>query len=68
MLQPIQQLTSFFGNLWCNFWHSQVTWPVNGMYTCKTCLRTYPVQWANRLPEDSGEQPKPNRRLVRSVA
>jgi hypothetical protein len=22
-------------------------WPVNGQYRCRTCLRTYPVPWAN---------------------
>jgi hypothetical protein len=32
---------------WCHFAHAEPMWPVNGEYRCRTCLRTYPVPWAN---------------------
>lgn len=30
---------------WCKHFHRQVFRPVNGMYRCGECLRTWPVPW-----------------------
>lgn len=30
---------------WCRATHRQPMWPVNGMYRCSQCLRTYRVPW-----------------------
>jgi hypothetical protein len=37
-------------------WHDNVSWPVNGTYYCRTCLQVYPVKWANRLPQQLGQE------------
>lgn len=31
--------------LWCEFFHDQAMWPINGRYQCRTCLRYTEVPW-----------------------
>jgi len=42
---------------WCHFAHAEPMWPVNGEYRCRTCLRTYPVPWANTTAGEGQSQP-----------
>ena len=42
--------TSFWsgaGRLWCTVMHRKAMWPLRGSYRCSTCLRSYPVRWAD---------------------
>ena len=41
-------LTGWFtrlGEQWCRWMHSDITWPVNGYYSCRKCYRRFPVPW-----------------------
>ena len=31
--------------MWCRMMHEQAMWPMHGRYTCRQCLREYPVEW-----------------------
>ena len=31
---------------WCRHFHKKVMRPVNGKYVCASCLRDWPVPWA----------------------
>lgn len=31
--------------LWCSHMHSQIAWPVDGMYECRKCHELYAVPW-----------------------
>ncbi len=33
------------GSLWCRYLHTAVMWPIHGHYSCRVCLRRYPVPW-----------------------
>ena len=35
-------------DLWCEFMHKGVMWPVRGAYRCRECLRIREVPWANQ--------------------
>lgn len=30
---------------WCRWLHRRAMWPIKGHYLCRTCLRSYEVQW-----------------------
>jgi hypothetical protein len=47
MLKSMESFYREAAEHWCHFAHSEPMWPVNGEYRCSTCLRTYPVPWAN---------------------
>lgn len=50
------------GNQWCRLMHSDITWPVNGYYSCRKCHRRFPVPWEN--PEAFRVPPRPAAGLV----
>lgn len=31
--------------MWCRMMHEQAMWPMHGKYSCRQCLREYPVEW-----------------------
>ena len=41
--------------LWCEFFHDQAMWPMNGRYQCRTCLRYTPVPWETPRKEVTPE-------------
>lgn len=45
MSNTVSTLISKVGDVWCELMHDDITWPVDGHYNCKICLREYPVQW-----------------------
>ena len=45
MSATVSSLISKVGDVWCELMHDDITWPVDGHYNCKICLREYPVQW-----------------------
>lgn len=45
------------GDLWCRRMHSDISWPVNGHYSCRQCGRRFPVPWEN--PEAPHVPPRP---------
>ena len=47
MLKKMDRLYEEAAEQWCHFAHRDSMWPVKGEYRCRTCLRTYPVPWAN---------------------
>ena len=49
---------------WCKKFHGEITRPVNGEYTCLTCLRRYPVPWEINL----ADQETAKRWALRSAA
>ena len=44
--------------LWCAAMHDRALWPIHGKYRCATCLREYPVPFA-----DFRDEPRPRRAL-----
>lgn len=46
MSNTVSTLISKVGDVWCELMHDDITWPVDGHYHCKICLREYPVQWS----------------------
>ena len=48
-------LTKRLAELWCDFMHDSVMWPIHGHYECRTCGRQYEVQWTEdqRTPRRS---------------
>jgi hypothetical protein len=32
-------------DLWCEFMHAGILWPIHGEYRCRECLRTRAVPW-----------------------
>ncbi len=50
------------GNQWCRWMHSDITWPVNGYYSCRKCYRRFPVPWEN--PQAFHAPPRPAVGLV----
>lgn len=32
-------------NFWCRHTHGLPMRPINGVYRCRRCLRTFPTQW-----------------------
>jgi len=32
-------------DLWCNVFHNDPMWPLNGTYRCRRCLRQHVVTW-----------------------
>jgi hypothetical protein len=47
---------------WCRAAHNEIYRPANGVYRCQTCLREYPVPWAEG--EVPAEPPRPERVLA----
>lgn len=51
--------------LWCEFFHDQAMWPINGRYQCRTCLRYIPVPWeAEERNTTLKDQASPKLRVV----
>jgi hypothetical protein len=44
-LAATRNAASKLGAIWCGFMHDSPMWPIHGQYQCRTCGRTYPVQW-----------------------
>jgi hypothetical protein len=42
---------------WCRATHNEIYRPANGVYRCQTCLREYPVPWAEG--EARSQAPRP---------
>src|SRR5512147_877633 len=42
----LESTTHRIGTLWCKVVHDSPMWPIHGQYRCRTCGRSYPVQWA----------------------
>jgi len=40
-----KRIEARIGASWCQVMHDNLSWPVNGHYTCMTCLRKHPVEW-----------------------
>jgi hypothetical protein len=34
--------------VWCVYMHSAAMWPIRGHYRCRTCGRSYLIDWAAR--------------------
>ena len=47
---------------WCRAAHNEIYRPANGVYRCQTCLREYPVPWAEGEPR--AQAPRPERVLA----
>jgi len=62
------RLTARLGQAWCRWWHSDITWPVNGYYYCRKCWRRFPVPWEIPPREAAREQPIAQPVLTRSPA
>lgn len=45
MQRKILHLLDQLGRAWCYYMHEEITWPVNGHYRCRSCLREWPVPW-----------------------
>lgn len=45
------------GEQWCRWMHSDISWPVNGYYSCRKCHRRFPVPWES--PESFPVPPRP---------
>lgn len=60
------------GRAWCRILHSDISWPVNGYYRCRTCDRQYPVPWETPPTPDAAavEKLHPHRRpaIARAAA
>lgn len=55
-------MNSFLSDLqetWCKLMHPAPRWPINGYYECPTCLRRYPVPWANHPVPSTATTVKP---------
>jgi hypothetical protein len=48
--------------LWCEMFHDQAMWPINGRYQCRTCLRYTAVPWETPgdSKKNSGQQHAPS--------
>ena len=53
----IKRLWSDSAELWCRIMHPDPMWPSHGRYRCPTCLREYPVPWANSARTMPGKTP-----------
>ena len=42
-------------DLWCELFHDQPMWPINGRYQCGSCLRYHPVRWERRVGQRGPE-------------
>ena len=38
---------------WCLAMHSEIMWPSQGGYQCRTCLRRYPVNFAGVVESET---------------
>jgi hypothetical protein len=45
----MKALWSRIENAWCKVVHNQLMWPIHGYYSCRVCLRRYPVPWSGPL-------------------
>jgi hypothetical protein len=55
----MKALLSYTVRRWCHVMHPAPRWPIHGQYECPTCLRRYPVPWANQILSDSSESTEP---------
>jgi hypothetical protein len=39
---------------WCSAMHSDVGWPLGGVYRCHTCHQVFAVPWSDPLPTRAG--------------
>ena len=46
----VRQLWRGLTQAWCRLMHPDPMWPCHGYYRRPTCLREYPVSWANSPP------------------
>lgn len=53
----VRGLFGRLGDQWCRWMHSDITWPVNGFYSCRKCYRRFPVPWEN--PDSFRIPPRP---------
>jgi len=44
----LKQLLDQLKEFWCLAMHAEIMWPYGGHYQCRTCLREYPVRFADR--------------------
>jgi hypothetical protein len=47
-IEPKPRVWAGIGQLWCRWAHGGVRWPIHDHYLCSTCMRSFPVPWANR--------------------
>jgi hypothetical protein len=45
----MRALWSRIENAWGKVVHNQLMWPIHGYYSCRVCLRRYPVPWSGPL-------------------
>ena len=45
LLSQFQKIVYKVEALWCEVFHDQPMWPINGRYQCRTCLRYTAVPW-----------------------
>lgn len=64
MLKKMDQFYEEAAEHWCHFAHHESMWPVNGLYRCRTCLRTYPVPWANSRVGQTVRRERPHKSLT----
>lgn len=60
MTRFVTSMVHAIGSSWCQLMHPDPMWPVNGQYTCRVCLRKFPVSWENEPEEAIGMQHAPS--------
>lgn len=48
---PLEKARDF----WCQLFHDEPMWPVNGHYQCRRCLRYHPVSWEQPVKKQLAE-------------
>ena len=56
------------GIRWCRMMHDSAMWPIGGHYRCRTCGRSFLVQWARESADPVRIWIRPEPRVTRRAA
>jgi hypothetical protein len=45
---------------WCETMHSEISWPVGGLYHCLRCREVFRVSWSEPLLPQLNQNPRPS--------
>jgi hypothetical protein len=68
MTRFVTSMVHAIGSSWCQLMHPDPMWPVNGQYTCRVCLRKYPVSWENETQQEIRMQHAPSHLAAKGIA